>query len=207
MAYGQRFRNNARREFNRYWADKTHPPAPNGSRRCSDCAKNTICTRSRKGNHTNCFVRKGTGTSTPSSSDGDVGAILFGLIIVVVILAICVSSCTREKTIVYNPKSQPVSVETTYRISETQSPVNSRSPSIASPYIGMSEDYIDKTELGAPSYDQFSIGGWSYTFLLDNGYALLVKTEDGAVTMIQRLKDGKLLSSTTETGDHTPLNP
>ena len=77
---------------------------------------------------------------------------------------------------------------------------------IASPYVGMSEYYINRTELGHSFYDVTSGGnGWSYTFLLDDGYALLVKTEGGVVKMIQKFKDGKPLSSFTETGAHIRL--
>lgn len=51
-------RNRAKREFNKYWAYKTHPPSPDGTRRCRDCANDSFCTRPRKGNHMSCFKRK-----------------------------------------------------------------------------------------------------------------------------------------------------
>ena len=78
---------------------------------------------------------------------------------------------------------------------------------IESPYIGMSESWIAKTLMGEPGYTEWIVGGNSYTFYLDDGYAWLVKTNDGKVCMIQYFQNGKLLGSTTETGNHEPLFP
>ena len=79
--------------------------------------------------------------------------------------------------------------------------------SIEAPYIGMSESWIAKTLLGEPGYTEWIVGGNSYTFYLDDGYAWLVKTNDGKVCIIQYFQNGKLLGSTTETGNHEPLFP
>lgn len=79
--------------------------------------------------------------------------------------------------------------------------------SIEAPYIGMSEAWIAKTLMGEPGYTEWIVGGNSYLFYLDDGYAWLVKTNDEKVCMIQYFQNGKLLGSTTETGSHAPLFP
>lgn len=79
--------------------------------------------------------------------------------------------------------------------------------SIEAPYIGMSEAWIAKTLMGEPGYTEWIVGGNSYLFYLDDGYAWLVKTNDEKVFMIQYFQNGKLLGSTTETGSHAPLFP
>ena len=71
--------------------------------------------------------------------------------------------------------------------------------SIEAPYIGMSEAWIAKTLMGEPGYTEWIVGGNSYLFYLDDGYAWLVKTNDEKVCMIQYFQNGKLLGSTTET--------
>lgn len=82
------FRNRARQDFNRYWANATHPPAPNGKRSCQDCAYDATCTRTRGGNHMNCFQLKGSArASTPTSAvngadSSTVGVIIFLLLII-----------------------------------------------------------------------------------------------------------------------------
>lgn len=78
---------------------------------------------------------------------------------------------------------------------------------IEAPYIGMSESWIAKTLMGEPGYTEWIVGGNSYLFYLDDGYAWLVKTNDEKVCMIQYFQNGKLLGSTTETGNHAPLFP
>lgn len=78
-------------------------------------------------------------------------------------------------------------------------------PKIEAPYVGMDESLISSTDMGAPYYSHYVVGGTDYTFLLKDGYAWRVVTENGKVSMIQRFKDGKLLGSTTETGDHDPI--
>lgn len=78
---------------------------------------------------------------------------------------------------------------------------------IEAPYIGMSESWIAKTLMGEPGYTEWIVGGNSYTFYLDDGYAWLVKTNNEKVCMIQYFQNGKLLGSTTETGNHEPLFP
>ena len=45
-----------RKAFNKMWDDVTHPPSPDGTRRCENCAKNGSCTLNRRGNHGACFV-------------------------------------------------------------------------------------------------------------------------------------------------------
>lgn len=79
--------------------------------------------------------------------------------------------------------------------------------SIEAPYIGMSEAWIAKTLMGEPGYTEWIVGGNSYLFYLDDGYAWLVKTNDEKVCMIQYFQNGKLLGSITETGSHAPLFP
>ena len=79
--------------------------------------------------------------------------------------------------------------------------------SIEAPYIGMSEAWIAKTLMGEPGYTEWIVGGNSYLFYLDDGYAWLVKTNDEKVCMIQYFQNGKLLGSTIETGSHAPLFP
>ena len=93
MAYGQRFRNNARREFNRYWAQKTHPPAPDGTRRCADCKHTDSCQRNRRGNHQNCFeMKQPLNPYSPEEEDRPNDyTVLWGIIAFVFILCVIVA--------------------------------------------------------------------------------------------------------------------
>ena len=45
-----------RRAFNKMWDEVHHPPSPDGTRRCANCARNASCTRNRRCNHGACFV-------------------------------------------------------------------------------------------------------------------------------------------------------
>ena len=45
-----------------------------------------------------------------------------------------------------------------------------------------------------------------HSMILPNDAAMLVKTENGKVVMIQRFSHGKLVNSTTETGTHLPIS-
>ena len=75
------------------------------------------------------------------------------------------------------------------------------------PYYGMSVKYIDKTEIGPHKYKQVNpVGhdGMDYTFIIDSNHAMLVKTQEGYVTMVQYIENGKkVLWSETSTGIHS----
>ena len=75
------------------------------------------------------------------------------------------------------------------------------------PYYGMSVRYIDKTEIGPHKYKQVNpVGhdGMDYTFIIDSNHAMLVKTQEGYVTMVQYIENGKkVLWSETSTGIHS----
>ena len=70
------------------------------------------------------------------------------------------------------------------------------------PYYGMDEEHIDDTDLGKHDYQSHTAFGWSYVFYLENGSALLVKTENQKVIMVQNIKNGKVLWSETASGFH-----
>ena len=60
MARGQRFRNNAKREFNRYWGSRHGGKrkqrfGPERERRCMDCKNRDICGLYGKADHPSCF--------------------------------------------------------------------------------------------------------------------------------------------------------
>lgn len=74
-----------RREFYKAYDDVTHPPSPDGTRLCKNCAKNETCGLNRRRNHGSCFARIGEeekATSKPDaeSSEGN------GTVVVVAIL-------------------------------------------------------------------------------------------------------------------------
>lgn len=86
---------------------------------------------------------------------------------------------------------------------EKQVEVEEKRIEIEKPYIGMSEQYIGHTKWGRPDYSSYVVGGTSYLFYADGGYAYLVTVQHGEVSMIQKFKNGKIIWSETETGMHT----
>lgn len=135
----------------------------------------------------------------------------FNIIIVFIVLLVLLAllprgcGCNRAKRQQYTKEESDYSLNDS-KPSEPRNQIEKSNEPISEPYIGMSEALIDSTELGKHYYDDYSLGGWSYTFLLPNDAAMLVKTENGKVVMIQRFSHGKLVNSTTETGTHLPIS-
>lgn len=88
-----------RRAFYKAYDDVTHPPSPDGTRLCKNCAKNETCGLNRRRNHGSCFERaesqveernEGEKGNAPASSDGClIIAVLAMLGVIGIVIALC----------------------------------------------------------------------------------------------------------------------
>lgn len=88
-----------RRAFYKSYDDVTHPPSPDGTRLCKNCAKNETCGLDRRRNHGSCFERAvskvearnaSEETNAPASSGGClIIAVLAMLGVVGLVIALC----------------------------------------------------------------------------------------------------------------------